>query len=293
MIKSMTGFGRGEHDDGVHKFVIEIKALNHRFNDIIIKVPKHISYVEEDIKKAIMKDVSRGRIEVYVNLEYIGEPDIYVHPNLELAKSYKDALEKINNELDINENVDLNLLCSFPEVLKVEKREENKNEIWECLEVALDEAINNMMDMRINEGIELAKDIKTKSENILKMVKKIEERSDLVVIEYQEKLGERIKELLKDEIVLDENKLANEVAFFADKSNINEEIVRLYSHINQLITSLKSDESIGRKLDFLIQEMNREINTIGSKTSDLEICNYVIEVKSELEKIREQVQNVE
>lgn len=293
MIKSMTGFGRGENSDDLHNFTVEIKTLNHRYNDIIVKMPKHISYFEESVKKIIKEKINRGRVEVFISLEYINQSVIDIKVDLPLAKSYKQAIESIAGELNIDEKVSLDQIVRIPDVIKAEKREEDEDEIWICLKSALEEAIDKMMIMRSEEGKELAKDITMKSANITEMVKEIEKRAPLVVLEYKEKLKARVEELLEKEYKVDDSKLANEVAFFADKSNINEEIVRLYSHINQIISSLQMEEPVGRKLDFLVQEMNREINTIGSKASDLEITKLVVDVKSEIEKIREQIQNVE
>ncbi|RKD34355.1 YicC/YloC family endoribonuclease [Thermohalobacter berrensis] len=293
MIKSMTGFGRGESKDENRHFTIEIKSVNHRYNDINIRMPKHLNHLEEKIRRLVKNKVKRGRIEIYIKLEYIGESDIDVNYNLSLAQSYKRVLEELSRELKIMDSISIELLSKFPDVIKTEKKEENEDEVWECLREGLEEALNKMVDMRIKEGQELAKDIKERAFKVKQMVSKIEKRAPEVVVEYKEKLKNRINELLEENYDLDENRLENEVAFFADKSNIDEEIVRLYSHINQLTKTLDSDIPVGRKLDFLIQEMNRETNTIGSKVGDIEIKNKVVDIKSELEKIREQIQNIE
>jgi len=293
MIKSMTGFGRSENTDGVHNFTIEVKTLNHRYNDIIIKMPKHINYVEENVKKVIREKINRGRVEVYISLEYEDDRNIDVRVNVPLARAYKKALDEMTNELFPDESVNIEHIIKMPDIVKAERLEDDENEIWLCLEKALEEALDNVFEMRTREGYELSKDIRERTLKIKKMIESIEKRAPIVVLEYKEKLKERVEELLDNEYKLDESKLANEVAFYADKSNITEEIVRLYSHINQLLECLDSIEPVGRKLDFLIQEMNREINTIGSKSSDIEIGKTVVEVKSELEKVREQIQNVE
>ncbi|WP_069650204.1 YicC/YloC family endoribonuclease [Caloranaerobacter ferrireducens] len=293
MIKSMTGFGRGESRDNVRHFVVEIKSVNHRYNDIIIKMPKHLNYIEDRIRKHIKSKISRGRIEVYINLEYIDESGIKVQVDLPLAKSYKEAVENLNEKLYINDKITIDLIAKFPDVIRVEKKEDDEDEVWSCLKYGLEEALNKLIEMRIREGQELAKDIRLRAKNIIDIVKTIEARSPEVVLEYRNKLKNRIEELLGDSYELDESRLANEVAFFADKSNIDEEIVRLYSHVNQLVSTLDADVPVGRRLDFLIQEMNREANTIGSKASDIVITNKVVELKSEIEKIREQIQNIE
>jgi len=289
----MTGFGRGEYSDGVHTFTVEIKTLNHRYNDIVIKMPKYISYVEENAKKLIKEYINRGRVEVYIALEYIDDGNTEVKVNTPLAKSYKLAFESIINELGLDEKITLEHLIKMPDIIKADRIEDDENEIWLCLQTALNEALNNVVKMRIREGKELAKDIKYRTIKIKEMIDIIKERAPLVVEEYRIKLKERVEELLSDEYKLDDCKLENEAVFYADRSNITEEIVRFNSHIKQLKDCLDSKESVGRKLDFLIQELNREVNTIGSKSSDIEIGNTVVEIKSELEKIREQIQNIE
>ena len=293
MIKSMTGFGRGESTDGVHNFNVEIKTVNHRYNDIIIKMPKHLSYLEEKIKRIIKDRINRGRVEIYINLEYIGESGIEVKVDIPLAKAYKAGLEALINELTIDEDVKLSHILGVSEIIKTERKELDEDIIWNCLEIALKAALDSVIDMRIKEGLVLKKDMEAQLIKVEGMIDNIEERSPLVVLEYKEKLKERIKELLDVDCNIDEERLNYEVVFFADKSDINEEVVRLKSHTKQFLKNLDKREPVGRKLDFLIQEMNREVNTIGSKANDLDICNYVVEIKSELEKVREQVQNVE
>jgi uncharacterized protein (TIGR00255 family) len=293
MIKSMTGFGRGESTDGVHNFNLEIKTVNHRYNDIIVKMPKHLSYLEEKIKKIIKNRINRGRVEVYINLEYISESEIDVKVDIPLAKAYKAGLDTIIEELNINENIRLSHLLSISEIIKTERKELDEDITWNCLNNALDTALDSVIKMRTDEGIALKADMEVQLMKIENMINKIEKRSPLVVLEYREKLKERIKELLDVDCNVDEERINYEVVFFADKSDINEEVVRLKSHIKQFLQTLEAKEPVGRKLDFLIQEMNREINTIGSKANDLIISNNVVDIKSELEKIREQVQNVE
>ena len=294
MIKSMTGFGRGESTDGIHNFNLEIKTVNHRYNDIIIiKMPKHISYLEEKIKKIIKDRINRGRVEVYINLEYIDESGIEVKVDIPLAKAYKSGMERIMKELDIEDSIKLSHILSVSEIIKTERKELDEDITWNCLSTAIEMALDNVINMRINEGINLKNDMETQLIKIEGMIKEIEERSPLVVLEYKEKLKDRIVEILDGDCNIDEERINYEVAFFADKSDINEEIVRLKSHIKQFSRSLEEEKPIGRKLDFLTQEMNREVNTIGSKANDLIICNNVVDIKSELEKIREQVQNIE
>lgn len=289
----MTGFGRGEMNDGVRNFTVEIKSVNHRYNDTLVKMPKHIGYLEENIKKQIRNVVNRGRVEVYINLEYVSEGEVEVKVDLPLAKSYKNAVDILCEEIGLKNDISVELFTRFPDILKTKKREEDEDEVWLCLNKAVDMALTNLIMMRTEEGQRLSKNIKLKLLNIKEIVKEIEKRSPAIVMEYKEKLWNRIEELLEEKYEIDENKLANEVAFYADRSSIDEEIVRLYSHISQFIDTLESDDTVGRKLDFLVQEMNREVNTIGSKVGDINITNYVVELKSEMEKIREQIQNIE
>ena len=293
MIKSMTGFGRGESADEVHNFSVEIKTINHRYNDIIIKMPKHLGYLEEKIKRIIKDRISRGRVEVYIKLEYINESGIEVKVDIPLAKAYQIGLDTLIKELNIEENIKLSHILDISEIIKTERKELDEDLVWDCLRIALETALDNVITMRVNEGLALKKDMENQLIKIQDLIAKIGIRSPLVVLEYKEKLKERIEELLGVDCNVDKERLSYEVVFFADKSDINEEVIRLKSHIKQFSMSLEEKEPVGRKLDFLIQEMNREINTIGSKANDLTICNYVVDIKSELEKTREQVQNVE
>jgi len=289
----MTGFGRGESSNEVYNFKVEIKAVNHRYNDIVVKMPRHISYLEENVKKIIKTEINRGKIDVYINLDYINESAIDIKVDIPLAKSYKYVLEKLSEELELEENIRLFNILGLSEIIKTERKELDEDIAWTCLKEALNMALRDIMNMKVVEGEELKNDMISKLDRIETIVLEIEERSPLVVLEYKGKLRERIGELLDKDINIDEDRIASEVAIFADKSNINEEIVRLKSHVKQFLSILNEKDAIGRKLDFLIQEMNREINTIGSKANDMLIAQNVVEIKSELEKIREQVQNIE
>ncbi len=293
MIKSMTGYGRGEVQNDLYKFKVEIKAVNHRYNDIVIKMPRHISYLEERIKKIIKEKIKRGKVDVYINLEYINESSIAVNVDIPLAKSYKLALEELVKDLELEDNIRLNNILGIPEIVKTERKELDEDLIWVCLSEALHIAVDNIVNMRELEGKELKLDILEKLSNIEEIADQVEKRAPNVVLEYKDKLRERIKTLLEDNAVLDEDRLGSEVVFFADRCSIDEEIVRLSSHIKQFRIILDEDDSVGRKLDFLTQELNREINTIGSKANDLIITNHVVNLKAEIEKIREQIQNIE
>lgn len=293
MIKSMTGYGMGEFSNEHYKFKVEIKSVNHRYSDITVKLPRHINYLEESIKRNIRDKISRGKVDVYINLEYINESAVDVKIDVPLAKSYKKALSNLLVELNMDDNIRLHNILGIPDVVRTERKELDKDLVWGILSKALFSALDNIMIMKEMEGKALKTDILSKIDNIEGFVNKIEERAPSVVLDYKLKLKERIKTLLEDNVVLDEDRFSNEVAFFADKSSIDEEIVRIYSHIKQFRSILEEDDSVGRKLDFLIQEFNRETNTIGSKANDITISKYVVELKAELEKIREQIQNIE
>ncbi|SCY85539.1 YicC/YloC family endoribonuclease [Alkaliphilus peptidifermentans] len=293
MIRSMTGFGRGEAQSQQKKFIVELKSLNHRYMDTSIKMPKLFTYLEEKIRQRIKEAVKRGRVEVYINSESLGETDVKIVPDIALARQYYNALESINSSLNLKNDSTASIIAKFPEVIKVEKEEDNEDEIWSCMENALLIALDKLMEMRSIEGEQLHQDILKRLDIIGSMIKDIEERSPLIVNEYRQRLSDRIKEILDDGFDIDDNRVLMEVVIFADKSSIAEEIVRFYSHIKQFTKAMTEDDSVGRKLDFLIQEMNREVNTIGSKANDLTITNIVVNIKSELEKMREQVQNIE
>ena len=293
MIKSMTGFGRGEAHDSERHFIVEVKSVNHRYNDIVVRMPKRLTYLEEKLKELFKDKIKRGRVEIFVTLETKELSDTKISINLPLARQYYESIKEIQDNFPILDDISSSLLSRFPDVLRVETKEENEEEIWLCLEKAARNAIEMLMLMRMSEGETLARDILNKSQYIVSIVGKITERAPKVIEEYRVRLRERLNELLDDSVQVDENRIHMEIVLFADKSSIDEEIVRLNSHISQLKKSCNENQPIGRKLDFIIQEMNREINTIGSKASDLEIINYVVEIKSELEKIREQVQNIE
>lgn len=293
MVRSMTGFGRGQASNDNICFNIELKSVNNRYIDINIKLPRKFTYLEENIRRLIRSYVERGRVEAYINYENIGISDVKVVTDLPLAREYVNSLREIGEELSIKPDITTSLIASFPDVIKTEKKEEEEEVIWQCLQEALEEALKKLVHMRREEGKRLKEDMVSRLYKLSEFLGDIKERSPLIVEEYRQKLGDRIREILDEELEIDESRMAMEIALFGDKSNITEEIVRLDSHIDQFFRILEEQDPIGRKLDFLIQEMNREINTIGSKANDLTIANLVINIKSELEKIREQVQNIE
>lgn len=294
MIKSMTGFGRGEYSDGKRNVICEIKTVNHRYTDIAVKMPKRYSFAEDRIKTIIKEKIKRGKADVSIIVENITEGDITVKLNAPIAKQYIDNLNELKNEYGLDGNIDIALVSSMPDVLKAIPDVEDEEEVASVICKACEMAAGNLDEMRIREGAKLAEDLLMRKELFRDIVDKIEERAPLVAKEYTEKLYARIKEIVEDKIEVPEERILTEAAIFADKSNITEELVRLGSHIEQLGKFLQGESGpVGKKLDFLIQEMNREANTIGSKSNDLEVTSHMLEAKAEIEKIREQVQNIE
>ncbi len=293
LIKSMTGFGRGEYLGDSYNFKIEIKAVNNRYSDISIRMPRYMNFLEDKIKKEIKDEIGRGRVDVYINLEYIDESSLNIQVDLPLAKKSMEALENLTEELDLKENIRISELMNVSDLIKIERKILDEDELWESLKKALREAVDDIVQMKKVEGNALKIDMLNRLELIESTIFEIEKRAYFVVDEYKDKLEERIEDLLGSEIKIDDERLANEIVIYADKSDVSEELTRLKSHIDQFRNITKEDEPVGRKLDFLIQELNRETNTIGSKSSDIEITQNVVEIKSEIEKIREQVQNVE
>ncbi|WP_326909284.1 YicC/YloC family endoribonuclease [Sedimentibacter sp. MB31-C6] len=292
-IISMTGYGKGIHNDGKRSITAEIKTINNRYCDINIKTPRNLRPIEENIRKILKNSLQRGRIDVYLNIDYLSESDTTIVPNLYLAQQYNNAINEIKKDLNIDSNLSLDTIIKFQDILVSKDNNKDEEELRLCVEAAMNEAVSNLIIMRKNEGIQLEKDIRSSMEKIVELIDEISKYSEKIVSDYKEKLELRISELLGSKHELDEGRLYNEIVFYADKSDINEEIVRFKSHMKQLDNSLKIGGTIGRKLDFIIQEANREINTIGSKVGDLNITQIVIEVKNLLEKIREQIQNIE
>lgn len=291
MIKSMTGFGRGKYENDSREYIVEIKSVNHKYSDITIKMPRNIAYLEEKVKKEINSAVTRGKVDVYISFVNNSNVGKNVKINAELAKMYVEELKKICVETDIKDNINVMDISKMPDVLNVQNNEDEEK-IWSELQIALQEAIHEFVTMRQNEGEKIQSDLLSRINEVSINVNKICSFSTRLVEDYVVKLKNRIKEILNNDIV-DENRLAQEVVIYADKCSVEEEITRLESHINQFIKLMDSDGAIGKKIDFLLQEMNRETNTIGSKANCLEITNLVVEVKTELENIREQVQNIE
>jgi len=292
LVKSMTGYGRGDGFAAQKKITVELKSVNNRFTEVVVRMPKHLLPLEERVKKTVQDRVSRGRVDVFITLEEAEEKKRLVKVDKELGLAYYNALRELADTCGIPEKFDLVSMASMPGMLVVEAAEDDLETMWPAIQEATGKALDALVAMRQAEGQKLAEDLLKRREIIGAYVADISQRAPQVVSSYQEKLRGRIQELL-GETQIDENKLANEVAFFADRASITEELVRLDSHLQQMAEIIGCEDAVGRKLDFLGQEMNREINTIGSKANDLAISRQVLEVKSELEKVREQVQNLE
>lgn len=293
MAISMTGFGRGEYKDDNYYFLVECKTINHKYCDINIRLPRKISFLEDKARNFIKNYIKRGRVDIYIKLDLLGSEDVNLKFDETLANQYVNILREIRDKFDLVDDISVMNVAKFPDIIKTEEKEEDEDLLWSMLSKALEETLTKLKEMRSEEGQKLAQDVLERCDILQNTIEEIEKNSYNVVIDYKEKLNNRISEILDNPSLIDENRLAQEVAIYADKSSITEEIVRFKSHIEQLKNTVVKNESIGRKIDFLIQEMNRETNTIGSKSSDLNITNLVVEVKSELEKIREQIQNIE
>ena len=293
MVKSMTSFGRAQSEEGnAHLFSIEMKSVNNRYLDINVRLPKFIIALEEEIRKIINKRLNRGKVDIFINYKNYGENSAMPILNMALAKKYYNCLKELSNTLDITDDITVSKIAKFPEVITLEVQEEDLEEILAELKPLLDSALDSMVDMRVTEGEKLKEDILFKLKDIENKVNNIESLSDEIPKQYKARLEDRLKELTKG-IILDEERLAMEVAILADKAAVDEEITRLHSHLDQMRKTLNLNEPIGRKLDFIVQEMNRETNTIGSKANDMDMTNTVINIKNLIEKIREQVQNIE
>lgn len=292
MIKSMTGFGRAQETVDGMTVTVELKSVNHRYFEFTAKVPRTYGFLEEKLKSFLNARVSRGKMECYVSIENLEESDMEVVVNPSLAKGYVDALRTLSETFGLKEDYSAISIAKFPDVLTLRKAPADEEKIWNAVQKVTELAVERFVTMRETEGEKLRADILSKADTILEHVAFVESRSPQTVREYHEKLRQRMEELLENTQV-DEQRLLTEAAIFADKVAVDEETVRLRSHISQLREFLDADEPIGRKLDFLVQEMNRESNTIGSKAQDVEIAKRVIAIKAEVEKIREQVQNIE
>lgn len=292
MIKSMTGYGRCERIIGTKKITAELKSVNHRFSDYNIKVPRQYGFLEDRVRQLISKEVARGKIDVYVNLESCGEADKTVMVNKELAGNYVEILRDLCETFSLKDDISVSTIASFTDIFRAEPKRDDEEEIWTAVSEVLADAVSSFISMRAREGERIERDLRERVTYMKSLANEIDKLSPMAVQVYKDKLYQKIKEVI-DEREPDDTRILTEVAIFADKVAVNEETVRLASHYDEFFTILDSNEPAGRKLDFLIQEINREVNTIGSKASDLEIAKLVVTLKGEIEKLREQIQNIE
>lgn len=292
MIKSMTGFGRCEVTENNRKFTVEMKSVNHRYLDVNIKMPKKLNFFESSIRTELKNYISRGKVDLFITYEDFSENTSNVRYNKELAAEYLQYLKQIGEDFGLENDIRVSTLSKYPEVLSMEEVDINEEELWKALQKAIAGASEMFVQTRITEGENLKNDLIGKLDGMLKLVDFVAERSPKILEEYRKKLEDKVRELVGDNTV-DESRLLTEVTIFADKICVDEEVVRLRSHIETTKNTLTEGGSIGRKLDFIAQEMNREANTILSKANDLEVSNYAIELKTEIEKVREQIQNIE
>ena len=292
MIKSMTGYGRYQETVDGMDITVEVKSVNHRYYEYSSRVPRAYGFLDERLKSHVQNYISRGKVDVYVWIETVDSPGSEVCINHSLAESYVNALKELSDKYGLKNDLAAYELAKFPEVLTVKKEAEDEDAIWQSVCVVADKALERFVEMREAEGKALRNDILNRADTILKAVEFVEERSPVTVREHMMKVEARMRELLSGAAV-DEQRLLTEAAIYADKIAVAEETVRIRSHLEQLKSFLDSSEPVGRKLDFLVQEINREANTIGSKCQDVELARVVIDIKAEIEKIREQIQNIE
>ncbi len=292
MLKSMTGFGRYELDNEERKLIVEMKSVNHRYLELSIKMPKKLSFFESAIRNVLKQYLSRGKVDMYITYEDYSEGKQCVKYNEEIAREYYNGFVKMSSDFNITNDLTASVLSKFPDVFTLEEQTIDEEQLWELLKNAVESAAQKFVETRIAEGDHLKNDIVAKLNSMLDLVAFIEEREPQIVAEYRKKLTDKVNELLSDNKV-DDSVLATEITVFADKICVDEETVRLKAHINSMKETLNEGANIGRKLDFIAQEMNREANTILSKANDLVVSNKAIDLKTEIEKIREQIQNIE
>lgn len=292
MIKSMTGFGRCEVLKDSRKFTVELKSVNHRYLDVNIRMPKKLNFFETSIRTLLKSYADRGKVDIFITYEDLSQSQVSVKYNAALAAEYLKYLNQMAEEFSLDNDVRVSTLSRYPEVFTMEECSEDEDELWNGLKEALEGAFSQFVEMRTKEGERLKEDILLKLDLLSEQIRFIEERSPQIIAEYRTKLEEKMRELLED-TQIDDNRIAAEVILFTDKICTDEEVVRLKSHIQHMKETLEESNGIGRKLDFIAQEMNREANTILSKANDLDISNRAISLKTEIEKIREQIQNIE
>lgn len=292
MIKSMTGYGRAEGTLDGRYIIVEVKSVNHRYFELNSKITRGYSFLEEKLKVLLQQKISRGKVDIFVSIETLQDADAQILVNHSMAAGYLNALKELRDTYQLRDDISVMGLARYSDIFTVHRTPEDEEQIWEDVSQIAQQASMQLVQMREREGDRLKKDICSRAEAILSLVQAVEERSPVTVHEYQQKLLARLQDLLQDRNI-EEQRILTEAAIFADKVAVAEETVRLRSHFHQLKLMLESSEAIGRKLDFLVQEMNREANTIGSKASDSQIAYLVVNMKAEIEKIREQIQNIE
>ncbi|ADU27637.1 YicC/YloC family endoribonuclease [Ethanoligenens harbinense] len=292
MIRSMTGYGRVQQTVRGYRILLEIKAVNHRFFEFSARVPRLYGYLEEKLRTYVQRFLTRGKVEAVLTVEPENGAQTSVMLNTRLAASYINALRELQARFNLQDDLSVSTVARYADLFSVEKAPENEEDVWEAVREAADTALEGLVRMREAEGARLQADITARAERIRSLVEQVEQRSPQTVAEYRARLSTHMRDVLAD-AKLDENRILLEAAIYADKVSVAEETVRLKSHLAQFAAMLEGGEPVGRKLDFLMQEMNREANTIGSKASDVETARVVVEIKAELEKIREQIQNIE
>ncbi|QEY34028.1 YicC family protein [Caproiciproducens galactitolivorans] len=292
MIRSMTGFGRCEKMVNGRNIIVEIKSVNHRYFEFTSRITRGYGFLDDKLKSYLQSKISRGKIDVFVSVETLEDTDAQVLINHSLAAGYVNALRELSERYNLKDDISVNTISRYSDIFTIHKAPDDEAMIWDAVRMVTDEALQAFIAMRETEGARLKTDVLQRAQTILEIVGKIEQRSPQTVKEYQQKLFQKLREMLGDSNI-DEQRILTEAAIFADKVAVSEETVRLRSHFDQFANMLKSDEAVGRKLDFIVQEMNREANTIGSKCVDAQIAHMVVNIKAEIEKIREQIQNIE
>ncbi|MCR5233819.1 MAG: YicC family protein [Lachnospiraceae bacterium] len=292
MIKSMTGFGRAEHCDEKRKITVELKSVNHRYLDVNIKMPKKLSFFETSIRNLLKEYIQRGKVDVYISYEDYTEDNFSLKYNRDMARAYLKYLNEMSQEFGLENDIRASVLSRYPEVFTLEEQEIDEDELWNDLESVVRSACEGFVASRLSEGENLKNDLIGKLDTMLNYVDAIEKRAPAIIEEYRQKVNDRVKDMLAD-AKIDESRILTEVTLFADRICVDEEIVRLKSHIESTRDTLSAGGSVGRKLDFIAQEMNREANTILSKSTDLSTSNVAIDLKTDIEKVREQIQNIE
>ena len=292
MLKSMTGYGRAQKILSGRDILVEIRSVNHRYYEYSSRIPRTYNYIDEKLKALLKNSISRGKVEVAVTVNSIESKDTEIAINKAVAEGYVQALRSISDELGLEDDLTLSKMMKLPDIFTIQKTPDDEEQVWNDVAQVAEEAVAKFVEMRTTEGQRLKTDITEKADGILRMVMEVERLSPITVENYRSRLFRKLSEILESKEV-DEQRILTEAAVFAEKIAVDEETVRLRSHISQLKNMLSSDEAVGRKLDFIVQEMNREVNTIGSKAQDLNITKIVVDMKAEIEKIREQIQNIE